>query len=409
MNICALSRVNYWQGIKGGMDLHGKLLSEGMVKRGHQLSMISTRHPEGIEFEERNGVKIYYLKNTIFGSRRNGWKQESVNKLIELHRKTPFDVIWSQSFDGYGLKSHHKSDLNVPVVATLHGCIHQEVITFLEDVFESSTQPLKLLRNLSGLFYSYFLMHKRLFSMPVRVITVSHQVAKDIEKWYGRKTAKKCVTIHNGVDPQQFCPNERQRETIRKSLTVKANEILLLSAGRLVHEKGHHLAINVLRQIKKQFKNIKLMIVGNGNYRATLDRMVEENGLKNDVIFTGFIDNSDIINYYNAADIFLMPTLREEGLPFILLEIMSCAKPVIASQLGGNRSVIKDGDNGLFVNPKNVKEIENRVKLLIKNPELTEGLSLSARQTILESFNIDKMIEKSINVMHAVSAEEARF
>lgn len=75
--------VTLWHGIKGGMEIHGKLMSEGLVKKGHKVSVISTRHSE-----DKGGVKIYYLKNTVFGSRMINWGRESVKKILDLHRKT---------------------------------------------------------------------------------------------------------------------------------------------------------------------------------------------------------------------------------------------------------------------------------------------------------------------------------
>ena len=66
MNICFFSVVNYWQGINGGMEIHGKILCEGLVERGHDVTIISTNHPEGKEFEIQSGIKIFYLKNNLF-------------------------------------------------------------------------------------------------------------------------------------------------------------------------------------------------------------------------------------------------------------------------------------------------------------------------------------------------------
>ncbi len=95
MHICAFSIVNYWQGVKGGMEIHGQLLSQGLVDGGHRVSIISTKHPDGKEIEEQEGVKIYYLPNTVLGSRRNQWIRESVRKFYELHRQDPLPPLMS--------------------------------------------------------------------------------------------------------------------------------------------------------------------------------------------------------------------------------------------------------------------------------------------------------------------------
>jgi len=68
MNICFFSIVTYWHGLKGGMDLHGKHLLEGLAQRGHDVTVISTKHPSSKEYEEINGIRFHYLNETTFGS-----------------------------------------------------------------------------------------------------------------------------------------------------------------------------------------------------------------------------------------------------------------------------------------------------------------------------------------------------
>ena len=97
MNICFFSIVTCCHGIKGGMEIHLKLLSKGLVESGHAVTVISTRHPEGKEFEGIDGIRQHYLKNTKFGSKRGGWKAASLKKFIELDAINKFDIICSVS------------------------------------------------------------------------------------------------------------------------------------------------------------------------------------------------------------------------------------------------------------------------------------------------------------------------
>lgn len=399
LNICVFSRQTFWQGVKGGMEIHGKLLSEGMVKNGNEVSVISTRHPSGKVFEVRNGVNMYYLENTIFGSRRNGWPKESVRKFINLHKKKPFDVIWSQSFDSYGLTFVDKANLRIPVIPILQGCIQQELVTFSVHIFNVYKQPMKMIRTLAGLFYSYFAVQKKLLSYADLVITPSFQVPNDIKKWFGERVAEKCVTIFNGINTKHFYRDDTYRSSIREKYGISEKTVLLLSAGRLVYEKGHQVAIDVLYQIKKTIPNVKLMIVGDGVELNRLKAKVAEKKLDKDVIFTGFVENKEAVKYYNSADIFLMPTLREEGLPFVVIEVMACQKPVIASYIGGNISTIDDKKNGFLVRPGNINEMAAKALALINNPRLIDMISVEARKKVINNFSVEKMVDKTIDVM----------
>ncbi len=97
MNICFFSLVTYWHGVKGGMEVHGKILCEELVKRGHEVTVISTMHPDGKDFEESNGIRLHYLSNTVFSAKRKGWKAASLKKFSELEQVKHFDIICSMS------------------------------------------------------------------------------------------------------------------------------------------------------------------------------------------------------------------------------------------------------------------------------------------------------------------------
>ena len=400
MRICVFSIVNYWQGANGGMEIHGQLLSRGLVNEGHHVSIISTKHPDGKETEEQQSIKIYNLPNTVFGSRRNQWIRESVRKFYELHRQDPFDVIWSQSFAAYGLASSSRLNLTIPIIPILHGCIHQEFNSFKTNLFGGHLAPFSLLKIFAGLFYSYCMQQKPLLSISDRIITVSQELVNDLKRWYGERIATKTVPVFNGIDPEVFRPDPQARNTIRTKFQIQDNEILLMTSGALNKEKGHHLAIESMLYLQREVPNTKLMIVGSGEFRPLLERQVQENGLQESIIFTGFIPNHEMVKYYNAADIYLMPTLRIEGLPFVLLEAMSCAKPVVATHIGGNTSIIKDGENGFLIEPTNIQQLRHYIMLILKDDKIKNKLSNSARETVINDFTIDKMVYQTVGLMN---------
>lgn len=399
MHVCAFSIVNYWQNVKGGMEIHGKLLSQGLTNREHRVSIISTKHPDGKEVEEHEGVKIYYLRNTVFGSRRNQWIRESVRKCYELHEQDPFDVIWSQSFAAYGLTYSDRAKLAVPIIPILQGCIRQEINSFKTNSFAGKLRSFSLFKAFSGLFYSYYRQQKPLLSISDRIITASEELIDDLSRWFGERIATKAVPVFNSIDPEVFRPNLDLRGKLRKKLGIQDDEVLLMTSGTLNKEKGHHLAIESLSHIHTHLPSTKLMIVGSGEFRSSLEKQIQENGLQESIIFPGFIPNHEMVKYYNAADVYLMPTLRIEGLPFVLLEAMSCAKPVVATRTGGNTSIIKDGENGFLIEPTNIKQLIHYIMMILKDDKIKTRLSESARKTILEDCNIDKMVDKTVEII----------
>ncbi|MBI4633962.1 MAG: glycosyltransferase family 4 protein [Deltaproteobacteria bacterium] len=400
LNIAVLSRTTYWHGMRGGMDVHGRLLAQGLAARGHRIVFICTRHPSGKTDEAENGIELHYLNDTVSGSRRHGWAGASVRALSDLHRKQPFDLVWSQSYDGFGLTKGYSNIARIPMIATLHGSIQQELTTFIRNVHHSWHRPDVFIKKMTGLLFSYFVTQKPVLRHCRRIITVSRKITEDLQKWFGRATVKKCVTIYNGIDTRIFYPDPSARAFIGDRHAISEKEVVLLTLGRITHEKGHHLAIEALGILRRTVPGIRLLVVGEGEGLSALKLLAKHLGLSDAVIFTGTVDNPETASYYNAADIFVFPTLTVEGLPFVLIEAMACGKPVIASEIGGNGEVIRDGVNGLLIKPGQPSGIADKIRMLISNEEYAKRLREGAEATVKSDFTIERMIDKTLDVMH---------
>jgi glycosyltransferase involved in cell wall biosynthesis len=404
LRIAALSRTTYWQGMRGGMDVHGKLLAQGLAARGHRVVFIATRHPSGKTLEIDNGVELHYLLDTVFGSRRHGWAEKSVRALETLHKQQPFDLLWSQSFDGFGLAKASSPLARLPSLATLHGSIEQEFTSFIQNMRHRRYNPAFLCKGMAGLFYSYFITQRPLLRYARRIVTVSRKAAEDIQKWYGARILDKCVTIYNGVDTGIFHPDEKARDLIRRRYGIPPQGLVILTLGRLTHEKGHHLLIEALALLRKKLHAIKLLIVGEGENLPALQSLAKKLSVVESVIFTGPVENRETASYYNAADLFLFPTLTVEGLPFVLLEAMACGKPVIASDRGGNREVIRSGENGILIPPGSSQRIADEIELFAAHCEMADRLRRGALSTIRGEFDLVRMIDRMEGEMTAVAA-----
>lgn len=405
LSIAALSRTTYWHGMRGGMDVHGKLLSQGLTARGHRVVFISTSHPSGKTREAIGGVEIHYLKNTVFGSRRQGWAEESVHALEAMHRKDPFDLIWSQSYDGFGVTRTSGAARQIPMLSTLHGSIQQEYTSFLGNIGRVWTQPLHLLRAFSGLFYSYFMTQKPVLRHSRGIVTVSRRVSEDLGRWFGRSVAGKCKTIYNGVDIERFRPDAEGRHSVRRRYAIREHEAVLLTLGRITREKGHHLLIEALETLRRSMPDIRLMVVGGGESLDRLKAAASRLGLSESVVFTGPVDNAETASYYNASDIFVFPTLTVEGLPFVVLEAMACGKPVIASEIGGTVEAIRDGENGILIRPGDTPAMARQIAALIHDRNRAERLGRAAEATVRRDFDIERMIERTEQEMITIAEE----
>lgn len=385
------------------MDLHAKMLSEGLVQKGHHVSMISS-HRDGLpERMEKNGVAYYHLENTLFGSRRHGWPQKSIRRYLSLHQKNPFDLLWSQSFDAYGVVSLHPKTDYPPVVLRLPGSVVQEFYSVRENLHRLIHRPTELAKAFLGLLYSYFVTQRPLLGYADAVIAASSVVAEDIFRWFGRRLSSKFSIVPNGIDTQKFKPDPNLRQEIRQQYEIQENEKLILSLGRITYAKGHELAVEAIQKLSQKGIRIKLIIAGDGPLLDELKQAVHQKRLTSKIIFTGFIENDQTPAYYNAADIFIMPTLTIEGLPFVLLEAMACEKPVIASRRGGNLTLIRENENGLFMEPGSVNDLAGKIVTVLDNREFSLKLAAAARKTILSGYSMEQMIRRYETIMTSVA------
>lgn len=396
MKICIFSIVTYWHGIRGGMEIHGKLLSEGLVKRGNEVTIVSTQHPEGVEFGERNGVKLYFLKNTIFGSKRGGWKTASLKKFLELEQVNNFDIICSMSVIIPKELIVVAVKRKIPMVVISEGTEVMMLLSVIKQTLSRKRGFKSLIKIFLSFLYYYFLW-ELLYKEHDSIIAVSDEVANSIHKWYF-VNKKKIHTVYNGVETSLFCPDQSQRDRTRKSLGISEKEKVLLFFSFVTKQKGLHLLINALPGILKNNNYVRLLISGDGNYLTEAKQFVRQSGLESYVVFTGHIPHEEAPDYINASDIFVLPTIRQEGMPFSLLEAMSCKKPVIASKIGGITSVIDDGVNGLLIPPGSTSKLIEKINFLLNNKDFADKLAVNARKKAIDKLSLEKMINETIKV-----------
>lgn len=177
-----------------------------------------------------------------------------------------------------------------------------------------------------------------------------------------------CV-IPNGIDLEKF-------NTLRKSKThstkiAESDDKVILFVGRLHPIKGLSYLIEAMKIIHQRYPKSRLLIVGDGDERDYLNMIVKNSNLNECVTFIGKVPNKSIPEYMALADILVLPSLSE-GFPVVILEAMACGLPIVATKIRGNQEIIKDWDNGFLVEPRNSKNITEKVLLLLKDDKLRQ-------------------------------------
>ena len=390
MNICMFAK-GLPVHVQGGMEMHVEDLINGLVKRGHRVTVITTKHPRGIKREGDKNLKIYYVGDKPLKYTKTFFK-ESAELFKALSKQEDFDIAHSQSIAGAGVVRFTETKL--PIVVTLHGTILNEIKSALNK------------SSLKGFIRASYLLLKMLTDKTDRlllkradkIIAVSHQLCDDIRQQY-RLPEEKLTVIPNGIDINKFKPIHV--EDLKKRLAL-ANEKIILFVSKIHRQKGCHLLLEILPDILKEDKNVKLILVGTGPYLQKLKDKAKKMGIKNHVIFAGRVSDEELPKYYNLADIFVFPTLRVESFGLVLAEAMACEKPVIASRIGGIPTVIEDNKDGILIEPGNLKELKEKIVEVLEDKELAKRLGKNARKKVVERFSLDRMVEDTVKVYEEV-------
>jgi glycosyltransferase involved in cell wall biosynthesis len=165
------------------------------------------------------------------------------------------------------------------------------------------------------------------------------------------------VIIGNGIDSERFP---------RKMRHPRRTGIRLISVCRMVPRKGLEYLVEAMQELKRD--GIVLDLVGSGQEQERIAELIRSRGLGDHVRLVGYIASEHLHRYYNAADIFVLPSLSE-SFGQVLLEAMSCGLPIVASSVGGIPETVRDKTNGLLVPPRDPEALVKAIRWLAASPK----------------------------------------
>lgn len=197
--------------------------------------------------------------------------------------------------------------------------------------------------------------------------------------------------LHNGIQLENFITLERdliQKEKMR--LNIKPGSKIIGTVARLRKEKGIKYLIQSVPKILNLFPDTVFFIAGDGPLRSELENLTKDLGIESRIIFAGFCN--DIPAVLSIIDIFVAPSLTE-GSPLGILEAMAMGKPIVASNVGGVKEILKDNETGLLVPPKNPEALAEKIIYLLKNGNESKSLVQKASEEI-KRYDINSYIKK---------------
>ena len=221
-----------------------------------------------------------------------------------------------------------------------------------------------------------------------KIISVSEGVKREILENYD-VPEDKIIVIPNGVDIDEFKPDEERKKSIRERYGIKEDEVILMFSGYEFKRKGLRYIIEALPQVKGE---VKLLVIGKDNPKPYKELALTL-GVSDKIIFAGFVP--DISEYYAASDVFVFPTAYE-AFSLATLEAVASGLPILATKVNGTEELIEEGYNGFFIK-RDPADIAEKINILIEDESLREQMGKNARKTA-ENYSWDKIAVMTMDV-----------
>lgn len=190
--------------------------------------------------------------------------------------------------------------------------------------------------------------------------------------------------IHNGIDPSRYAPGDAEPQSD------------LAATCFLRPEKGIDVLLSALVLLKREGRELSLRIAGDGPCLEEYRALAAKEGLDR-VEFLG--RRNDVPDIFRSARVAVMPSIWPEAFGYAAIEAMACARPVIASRVGGLPEVVEHNVTGLLVPPGDPSALANAIKQLLDDPQRTQLMALAARQRVERLFTLDRQIQQILELL----------
>ncbi|KNY26432.1 glycosyltransferase [Pseudobacteroides cellulosolvens] len=207
-------------------------------------------------------------------------------------------------------------------------------------------------------------------------VAVSENVKESIMKVFELENIH---MIYNGVDISRFSPGMDQRDD---------REIRLINVARFEQAKNQEMLLDSFEMVVKECKNVKLLLVGDGEYRQKIMKKAVRMNLTDYVEFLGI--RSDVPALFASSDIFAFPSITE-AFGLVLVEAMASGLPIVSTTIGAVPEVVMNGISGILVEPNNPEAFAEAIIRLVKNKTLRDEMARNAAQSA-GRFELKKMI-----------------
>ncbi len=345
----------------GGQEIRILTEAQGMLNRGHQITLLCPKESKIYAEAEQRGLPVAALPITkknwrgLHSLRR--WISINRPQIINTHSSTD---TWLAALSCWGLKTK-------PVLVRT--------------------------RHISAVIANNFTT-RWLYQKATRTIVTTGEALRNQLVTDNNISPEKIISVPTGIDLTHFVPNDK--EQAKRALGIAANQFVIGIVATLRSWKGHRFLLQAFANLENP--NCKLLIVGDGPQRQAISEQVSALGLGAAVAMPG--NQSDVLPWLNAMDIFVLPSYANEGVPQALLQAMACELPTITTPVGSILEVAQHDRTAIIIPPQDANALEQALRRLMHDASLRQCLGEAARQQALQRFGVGQMLDNMEKVFN---------
>ncbi len=358
--------VNDFENKSRGAEIYNYNLKELLRKRGHEVKIFT-----GDDHEEDS-------LRTYFSSWYNLRKKKEISNILDDFKP---DVVQCHNLFGYVSPSilYEIKKRNTSLIMKIGDmrllCPRNDLMLKNKEVckYGYSTKCIT-----SGCFLSRPRLKKKLHSIMYLGKIALHRllIRKYVDAFIAPSEFSGSFLKENaGFEPMIIIRNPIfwERSVSKNFKSGKKKKILFV--GNLTKRKGIENVIQAFDILRSNFNNVKLEIIGEGEEKESLIRFVNSKGLTNHITFRYNTPHEKLKQKYRDTDVFVLPSTIAENSPLTIMEAMSQGTPVITTNIGGQKELVRDGYNGFLVEPGNSEDLAEKIKIILQDEELRRKMS----------------------------------
>ena len=367
----------------GGVEEACRNLALEYERRGHQVTIVTSRYPAALPAEETiQGVSVRRFPFELPRGSASGMAQfarqfpKDMAGVLRLLKERKVNLIHVQCVGPNGFYALWAARLTkLPLVVTTQG--------------ERTMDAGKLYQK--SITANWTL--KQLLMRANYVTACSEQTLDDARQFVGSPLAGKSRPVYNGIALDEFDAGQ---------VAYSHPRPYLFGIGRVVPQKGFDVLIDAYARLSARVANAPdLLIAGEGPERENLQKRVGDLGLTDRVHLIGFADRPTAVSLFRGCEMFILPS-RHEPQGIVNLEAMACAKPVIASRVGGVPEIVLDGVTGLLVPGEDPAALAQALEGLLADPQKAKALGDAGRARVVAEFTWPRIADQYFEIYDAV-------